>query len=75
MMVPSVSNQVDCGVFRLTMLPLGWVSDTVQEAIPAPAIVQRRLVLHVATYGEGSLPLSLWAKGGGLATKDQLGQP
>jgi hypothetical protein len=26
---------------------------------------------HVATCGQGSLPLSLWAKGGGLATKDQ----
>ena len=69
-MAPSVNNWVDCAVLRLTMLPLGRVSDTVQEAISAPAIVQRRLILHIATCGEGNLPPISWGKGGGLATSE-----
>ncbi len=34
---------MDSAVLRLTLLPLGRVSDTVRGAIPSPAIAQRRL--------------------------------
>ena len=36
-------NWMDFAVLRLTLLPLGRVSDTVRGAIPSPAIAQRRL--------------------------------